>query len=153
MKYLSCNDKHMWTCFILWMAHMAMFHIMKGTHRHVAHNVRHMWSCLMQCLDTHCDSWRIRDQLDVTSYYVLFHFFYAQHVSDINTSIIRSLRLFCCITTLVMCSHFDVCWSFGVAGLGWYPCSSLLHGYHPNPATPKLQHTSKQEHTTNVVLQ
>jgi len=25
----------------------------------------------------HCDSWRIRDQLDVTSYYVLFHFFYA----------------------------------------------------------------------------
>ena len=33
-----------------------------------------------------------------------FHFFYAQHVSDINTSIIRSLRLFYCITTLVVCS-------------------------------------------------
>jgi len=32
---------------------------------------------------------------------------------------------------------------------GW----SLVHGYHPNPATPKLQHTSKQEHTTNVVMQ
>jgi len=30
---------------------------------------------------------------------------------------------------------------------------NLLHGYHPNPATPKLQHTSKQEHTTNVVIQ
>jgi len=29
----------------------------------------------------------------------------------------------------------------------------LLHGYHSNPATPKLQHTSKQEHTTNVVIQ
>ena len=70
--------------------------------------------------------WRIRDQLDVINYYVLFHFFYAQHVSDINTSIIRSLRLFY-----------------------W----SLLHRYHPNPATPKLQHTSKQEHTTNVVIQ
>jgi len=26
-------------------------------------------------------------------------------------------------------------------------------GYHPNPATPKLQHTSKQEHTANVVIQ
>jgi hypothetical protein len=24
---------------------------------------------------------------------------------------------------------------------------------HPNPATPKLQHTSEQEHTTNVVIQ
>jgi len=50
---------------------------------------------------------------------VLFHF-YAQHVSDINISIIRSLRLFCCITTLVVCSCFDVCWSFGVVGLEWY---------------------------------
>jgi len=30
---------------------------------------------------------------------------------------------------------------------------NLLHGYHPNPTTPKLQHTSKQEHTTNVVIQ
>ena len=44
-------------------------------------------------------SCRIRDQLDVTNYYVLFHFFYTQHVSDINTSIIRSLRLSYCITT------------------------------------------------------
>jgi len=58
---------------------------------------------------------------------VLFHFFYAQHVSDINTSVIRSLRLFYCITTLVVCSCFDVCWSFGVAGLGWYQCSRLKH--------------------------
>jgi len=31
--------------------------------------------------------------------------------------------------------------------------TTLLHGYHPNPATPKLQHTAKQEHTTNVVIQ
>jgi len=38
--------------------------------------------------------------------------------SDINTSIIRSLRLFYCITTLVVCSCIDVCWSFGVAGWG-----------------------------------
>ena len=30
---------------------------------------------------------------------------------------------------------------------------SLLHRYHSNPATLKLQHTSKQEHTTNVVMQ
>ena len=56
---------------------------------------------------------------------ILFHFFYAQRVSDINTSIVRSLRLFYCITTLVVCSCFDVCWSFGVAGLGWYLCGRL----------------------------
>ena len=33
---------------------------------------------------------------------ILFHFLRAQHVSDINISIIRSLRLFCWITTLVV---------------------------------------------------
>jgi len=25
------------------------------------------------------------------------------------------------------------------------PCFSLQHGYHSNPTTPKLQHTSNQE--------
>jgi len=93
-------------------------------------------------------SWRIRDQLDVTIFIksqVLFHFFYAQHVSDINTSIIRSLRLSYCITTLVVCSCFDVCWSFGVAGWG----GIRVAGW----STPTLQHTSKQEHMTNVVIQ
>jgi len=33
---------------------------------------------------------------------ILFHFLCAQHVSDINISIIRSLRLFCWIATLVV---------------------------------------------------
>jgi len=33
---------------------------------------------------------------------ILFHFLCAQHVSDNNISIIRSLRLFCWITTLVV---------------------------------------------------
>jgi len=55
----------------------------------------------------------------------LFHFLCAQHVSDINISIIRRLRLFCWITTLVVCSWFDVCWCTGVVGLGWYPSCRL----------------------------
>jgi len=33
---------------------------------------------------------------------ILFHFLCAQHVSDINISVIRSLRLFCSIATLVV---------------------------------------------------
>ena len=110
---------------------------------------------------------------------ILFHFLCAEHVSDINISIIRSLRLFCWIITLVVlflvwcvlefscgwvgvvsvlqaftsyilnmfrtfiypssgacdysvelshwsyCSWFDVCWSFRVVGLEWYPCCRL----------------------------
>ena len=50
----------------------------------------------------------------------------AQHASDINISIISSLRLFCWITTLVYCSWNDVCWSFGVVWLEWYPCCRLI---------------------------
>ena len=94
-------------------------------------------------------SWRIRDQLDVTSYYVLFHFFYAQHVSDINTSIIRSLRLFCCTITLVVCCCFDMCWSFGVAGLGWYPCGRLKHNCASacyTDTTPTQPHRNSNTH-------
>jgi len=30
---------------------------------------------------------------------------------------------------------------------------NLQHRHHSNPTTQKLQHTSKQEHTTNVVIQ
>jgi len=40
------------------------------------------------------------------------------HWLCVNTSIIRSLRLLYRITTLVVCSCFDVCWSFGVVGWG-----------------------------------
>jgi hypothetical protein len=53
---------------------------------------------------------------------------------------------FYCITILVVCSCFDVCWSFGVAGLEWYPCNRLNQCF-------SLLHLSKQEHTTNVVIQ
>ena len=58
---------------------------------------------------------------------------------------------FYCITTLVVCSCFDVCWSFGVAG--WGGIRQPATRIPPQPATPKLQHTWKQEHTTNVVVQ
>ena len=45
------------------------------------------------------------------------------------------------------CPWFDVCWSFSVVGLEWYPCCrlkhklcfSLQHGYHSNPTTPSQE--------------
>jgi len=68
---------------------------------------------------------------------ILFHFLRAQHVSDINISIIRILRYSVELRHWSYCSRFDVCWSFGVVGLEWYPCCglkhkcfSLQHGYH-----------------------
>jgi len=135
---------------------------------------------------------------------ILFHFLCAQHVSDINISIIRNLRLFYWITTLVVlflvrCVLEIRCGWFGVVSAsacntdttpnqphrisnthrnkknttnvviqhnsrkllmmdvfflvwcvmefrcGWVGVGSLQHGYHSNPTTPKLQHTSNQE--------
>ena len=45
-------------------------------------------------------TWKLKTNL--MSLAISFHFLCAQHVSDINISIIRSLRLFCWITTLVV---------------------------------------------------
>ena len=83
-----------------------------------------------------------------TTLAILFHFLCAQHVSDINISIIRSLRLFCWITTLVfvlgsMCFGFSVWlgWS-GILVAGW----SLQNGYHSNLhtiAVTPCTHTSQ----------
>jgi len=95
---------------------------------------------------------------------ILFHFLCAQRVSDINISIIRSLRLFSRITTLVVlflvrCVLEFQCGWVGVVSvlqaeamcvgvsvwLGWNGIRvaglSLQHGYNSNPTTPKLQHT------------
>ena len=73
---------------------------------------------------------------------ILFHCLCIQHVSDINISIIRSLRLCCWTTTLVVL--FLVRCVLEI----WCGCVWVLqvqHGYHSNPTTPKLQHTSNQE--------
>jgi len=57
---------------------------------------------------------------------ILFHFLCAQHVSDINIPIIRSLRLFCWISTLVVLFlvrcvlEFRCDWVGVVSGTVWY---------------------------------
>jgi len=65
----------------------------------------------------HLDSWIKRDQLDVTCFTISL--FNAQHVSDVNTSILRSLRLICWVISWVVLLCFDVCWCYGVVWLGW----------------------------------
>ena len=65
----------------------------------------------------HLDSWMKRDQLDVTCF--LISLFNAQHVSDVNTSILRSFRLICWVISWVVLLWFDACWCYGVVWLGW----------------------------------
>ena len=68
------------------------------------------------------ESWINRDQLDVTCF--IISLFNAQHVSDVNTSILRSLRLICGFISWVVLLWFDVCWCYGVVRLGW--CGILM---------------------------
>jgi len=73
---------------------------------------------------------------------ILFHFLCAQHVLDINISIIRSLQLFCWITTLVVL--------FLVRCVLGFQCYT--------DTTPTQQHWNPNTHrtknnTTNVVIQ
>jgi len=64
----------------------------------------------------HLDSWVKRDQFDVTCFISLLN---AQHVSDVNTAILRSLRLMCWVITWVALIWFDVCWCYVVVWLWW----------------------------------
>ena len=75
------------------------------------------------------------------SFAILFHFLCAQHVSDINISIIRSLRLFFWITTLVVLFLVRCVLEFRC---GWVGVVSVLQA-EAEASTPKLQHTSNQE--------
>ena len=60
----------------------------------------------------HLDSWIKRDQVDVTCF--IISLFNAQHVSGVNTSILRSLRLICWFVSWVVLLWFDVCWWCGI---------------------------------------
>ena len=65
----------------------------------------------------HLDSWVKRDQLDVTCF--IISLFIAQHVSDVNTTILRSLRLICWVISCFVLIWFDVCWFYVVVWLWW----------------------------------
>ena len=74
----------------------------------------------------HCNSWGIKNQLDVACYF-LFHLLFAQHVSDINMSIFRSLRLCIWITTSVILFSFRCVLGFAAGDVWRCPFCRLKH--------------------------
>jgi len=91
---------------------------------------------------------------------ILFHFLCAQHVSDINISIIRSLQLCCWITTLVIlflvrCVLEFRCGQVGVGSVlqGW-SCASACNMDTTQAELHQIFNTQQTENTTtNVVLE
>ena len=97
------------------------------------------------------ESWIKRDQLDVTCF--IISLFNAQRVSDVNTSILRSLRLICWVISWVVLLWYDVCWCYVVVWLGW--CGIRMQaealpasGYHTTPAKP---HRNTNTHRTRAI--
>jgi len=82
----------------------------------------------------HLDIWIKIDQLDVTCF--IIPLFNAQHVSDVNTSILRSLRLICWVISWLVLLWYDVCWCYVVVWLGWCGITSffisLFNAQHPD---------------------
>jgi len=77
---------------------------------------------LPETLENKIKRWIKIDQLDVTSF--IISLISAQHVSNVSTSIFRSLRLICWVISCVVLHWFDVCWCYGVVRLGW--CGILM---------------------------
>jgi len=53
------------------------------------------------------------------------------------------------------CSSFDVCWSFGVVGLDWYPCCASAINADTTETQPHRNSNTQRtkNNTTNVVIQ
>jgi len=79
---------------------------------------------------------------------ILFHFLCAQRVSDIYISIIRSLRLFCWFTTLVVLFLVSMCVG-DLVRLGW---SGIRVAGFSQPHRISNTHRTKNN-TTSVVIQ
>ena len=100
----------------------------------------------------HLHRWIKRDQLDVTCF--IISLFSAQHVSDVNTSILRSLRLLCWVISWVVLIWFDVCWCYFVVWLWWcgirMQAEALVlqpaYGYHTTIATLQRNTVCRLKH-------
>jgi len=100
----------------------------------------------------HLGSWVKRDQLDVT--WFIISLINAQHVSDVNTSILRSFRHMCWIISWVVLIWFDVCWCYAVVWLWWCGIRMQVetltlvlqpvYGYHTTTAIPQLNSNTRR---------
>jgi len=96
----------------------------------------------------HLDSWIKRDQLDVTCF--IISLFNAYHVSDINTSILRTLRLICWVISWLLWFWFNVCWCYVVVWLWWCGIRMQTEALVPQPAYGYHTTPGKPQRNTNI---
>ena len=89
-------------------------------------------------------SWQLNKARPTWCHLLFISLFNAQHVSNVNTSIFRSLRLICCVSSRVVLLWYDVCWCYVVVWLGW--CGILMQ-----PEAPLSLHNNTTHVTTQQI--
>ena len=119
--------------------HQAYHHLpISFPSREYIYNIMFIGPCIIVIVE----EWKT----NLMSLAILFHFLCAQLVSDINVSIIRSLRLGCWITTSVILFSVRCVLEVWCGWFGWCSfCNSPQNEHHPKPAAPNLQHTTNWE--------
>ena len=112
---------HRYSYFSWCWAHSRLKHVSKRN-KHPKKNCVPSWLYLQDYTWMHGQQnikncWIKRDQLNATCF--IISLFNAQHVSDVNTSILRSLRLIYWVISWVVLLWFNVCWCYVVVWLGW----------------------------------
>ena len=85
-------------------------------------------SARILCLSDRASLWLLKNKRP-TWCHLLFYF--TSYVLNMFRTLIYLLSGACDYSVELLhwsyCSWFDVCWSFGVVGLEWYPCCRLQH--------------------------
>jgi len=100
------------------------------------------------CLLDRASLWLLKNKRP-TWWHLLFYF--TSYVLNMFRTLINPSSGACDYS--VELPHWSYVFGLMCVGVSVKLCFSLQHRYHSNPTTPKLQHTSNQEHTTNVVIQ
>jgi len=96
------------------------------------------------CILDRASLWKLKNKRPTWCHLLFYFTSYVLNMS--RTSLYPSSGVCDCSVQLPhwsYCSWFDVCWSFGVVGLEWYPCCRL------QPATripPQTSHTETPTH-------
>ena len=107
-----------------------------------------VWCLYYEHLLTCNIGWVKRDQLDITCF--IISLLNVQHVSDVNTSILRSLWLICWVISWVVLLWFDVCWCYVVVWLWWCGTRMQAEALVPQPAYGYHTTTAKPQRNTNT---
>ena len=110
------------------------------------HDKQGIWSYIYWTLH-HLDSWIKTDQLDVTCF--IIPLFTAQHVSNVNTSIFRNLRLIVDLFHVLYCSGsmcVDVTVWFGWGGVVSLCRLKQSFSLHKDTTPPQPNHTVTSTH-------